>query len=220
MDQENSLGRTQDDHQEKDGVFRLLTLTDPVTTSLELEVGPDADMTLATRIREFLANTYGPLIRDTRVEFIISLAAHELVENIIKYGTNGRKRLSVQLDGRKRELRIVTSNEATPTQIERVRAKLERICRSNTPEALYDELIAESADTDESGLGLIRLRAEADMHLAYEIEGNTVTICATLPLSTLSRNSSGAGLSQRKPASPSADDCPPSSPGAALSAST
>lgn len=202
-------------HQEKDGVFRLLTLTDPVTTSLELEVGPNADMTLASRIREFLANTYGPLIRDTRVEFIISLAAHELVENIIKYGTNGRKRLRVQLDGHKRELRIITSNEATPVQVERVRAKLERICRSNAPESLYDELIAESADTDESGLGLIRLRAEADMHLTYEIDGNTVTICATLPLPSLSRSSNGS-LNYRKPASPSADDCPPSSPGAPL----
>ncbi len=160
----------------------MLTLTDPVTTSLELEVGPAADMSLATRIREFLANTYGPLIRDTRIEFIITLAAHELVENIIKYGAQGPKRLTVQLDNRHREIRIITANEATPAQIIRLRNKMDRICRTTTPEALYDEFIAESAESDESGLGLIRIRAEGDMDLSYDVAGSTVKIQATMHL--------------------------------------
>lgn len=162
----------------------MLTLTDPVTTSLELEVGPAADMTLATRIREFLSNTYGPLIRDTRAESVVTLAAHELVENIIKYGATGPRSLTVQLDSRNREVRLVTQNEATPTQITKLRSKLDRICQTSTPEALYDEFIAESADSDESGLGLIRIRAETDMDLSYKIEGNRVRIQATLHLST------------------------------------
>jgi hypothetical protein len=162
----------------------VLTLTDPVTTSLELEVGPAADMTLATRIREFLSNTYGPLIRDTRAESVVTLAAHELVENIIKYGATGPRSLTVQLDSRNREVRLVTQNEATPTQITKLRSKLDRICQTSTPEALYDEFIAESADSDESGLGLIRIRAETDMDLSYKIEGNRVRIQATLHLST------------------------------------
>jgi hypothetical protein len=162
----------------------VLTLTDPVTTSLELEVGPAADMTLATRIREFLANTYGPLIRDSRAESVITLAAHELVENIIKYGGTGPRSLTVQLDSRKRQVSLVTENEATPSQITKLRSKLDRICQTSTPEALYDEFIAESADSDESGLGLIRIRAEADMDLSYKIDGNKVRIQATLRLST------------------------------------
>lgn len=162
----------------------MLTLTDPVTTSLELDVGPAADMTLATRIREFLSNTYGPLIRDTRAESVITLAAHELVENIIKYGAEGRRSLTVQLDSRNREVRLVTHNQATPEQLTKLRAKLDRICQTSTPEALYDEFIAESADSDESGLGLIRIRAEADMDLSYKIDGSTVRIQATLHLST------------------------------------
>lgn len=162
----------------------MLTLTDPVTTSLELEVGPAADMSLATRIREFLSNTYGPLIRDTRAESVITLAAHELVENIIKYGANGPRSISVQLDSRKREVHLVTQNQATPTQITKLRSKLDRICQSTAPEALYDEFIAESADSDESGLGLIRIRAEADMDLSYKVDGSTVRIQATLHLST------------------------------------
>lgn len=161
----------------------MLTLTDPVTTSLELAVGPAADMSLATRIREFLSNTYGPLIRDTRAESVITLAAHELIENIIKYGANGPRRLTVQLDSRSREIRLVTENEATPTQITKLRSKMDRICASTAPEALYDEFIAESADSDESGLGLIRIRAEADMALSYKVEGSTVRIQATLHLS-------------------------------------
>lgn len=161
----------------------MLTLTDPVTTSLELEVGPAADMSLASRIREFLANTYGPLIRDTQAESVITLAAHELVENIIKYGANGPRSLTVQLDGRKREVHLVTENEATPGQISRLRTKMDRICESEEPEALYDQFIAESAELeDESGLGLIRIRAEADMDLSYEVVGNTVRIQATLRL--------------------------------------
>lgn len=160
----------------------LLTLTDPVTTSLELEVGPAADMSLATRIREFLSNTYGPLLRDTRVEFIITLAAHELVENIIKYGADGPRSLTVQLDGRNREVRLITSNQATENQITRLRTKLDRICGTTMPEALYDEFVAESADSDESGLGLIRIRAEGDMDLSYDVSGSNVKIRATMHL--------------------------------------
>ena len=161
----------------------MLTSNDPVTTSLQLAVGPAADMSLATRIREFLSSIYGPLIRDTRAESVITLAAHELVENIIKYGANGPRSLTVQFDGRKREVQVVTENEATPTQITKLRAKLDRICQSTTPEALYDEFVAESADSEESGLGLIRIRAEADMDLSYDVNGNTVRIQATLHLS-------------------------------------
>ncbi len=162
----------------------MLTLADPVTTSLELDVGPAADMTLATRIREFLSNTYGPLLADTRAESVITLAAHELVENIIKYGTDGPRSITVQLDTRKREVRMVTENAATSSQISKLRSKLDRICQSDTPEALYDELVAETADadSDESGLGLIRIRAEADMDLSYEVEGNIVRIRAILHL--------------------------------------
>lgn len=164
------------------GVIGVLTLTDPVTTSLELEVGPAADMSLATRIREFLANTYHSLIADDNAEFLITLAAHELVENIIKYGASGPRRLTVQLDSRKREVRVVTANEATPAQIVRLRSKMDRICDTTDPEHLYDQFIAESADTEESGLGLIRIRAEADMDLSYEVVGQTVRIQATMRL--------------------------------------
>lgn len=160
----------------------MLTLTDPVTTSLELEVGPAADMSLATRIREFLANTYHSLIADENAEFLVALAAHELVENIVKYGASGPRRLTVQLDSHKREVRVVTANEATAAQIVRLRSKMDRICHTTDPEHLYDQFIAESVDTDESGLGLIRIRAEADMDLSYEVVGNTVKIQATMRL--------------------------------------
>lgn len=163
----------------------MLSLNDPVTTSLELDVGPAAGMALATPIREFLANVYGPVLQDSRTESLLTLAAHELVENIIKYATTGRRSLTVQLDTGKREVRIITANEATPAQITRLRAKLDRICASETPEQLYDEFIVESAGSPvsgESGLGLIRLRAEADMHLAYTVEGTRVKIEATLQL--------------------------------------
>jgi two-component sensor histidine kinase len=111
------------------------------------------------------------------------LAAHELLENAAKYSTDGVGQLQVELceepAGEYGVLRIRSSNRARPDRLRDLRAFFDESAGCPDALALYDRVIARSTSrTFGSGLGLARIRAEAEMNLSYSLRGDEVTITA------------------------------------------
>ena len=155
-----------------------------VSTSLSLDFRPHGDFVGQTR--EFVHDLYRRLLVDHDEADRIALTTHELLENLVKYADDGPSSVEIRLQRQEGQdyVGIETRNSTTPERISELRDLLDRIVDSEDPIALYDDLIASSIERPGSGLGLARIRAEADMKLAYSIEGNEVTIRAEAPVST------------------------------------
>lgn len=154
------------------------------STSLSLDFRPHGEFVSQTR--EFVHDLYRRLLSDPDEADRVALTTHELLENLVKYADDGPSSVNIALrrDDDGTTVGIETRNSIAPERLTDLRDLLDRIVDSENPIGFYDELIASSVDRSGSGLGLARIRAEADMTLAYSIDGNQVTIRAEAPVST------------------------------------
>lgn len=136
---------------------------------------------VATCGREFFRSAYASLLDDEDLCFSVGLVAHELMENIIKYSAEGVRSISVGIDrgDSGRRVWVKSVNRVAAEEVQALASALEAIRNTDAPDALYDRMISESANREGSGLGLIRIRAEANMDVDYQVDGTTVTICAS-----------------------------------------
>jgi hypothetical protein len=156
--------------------------------AIHLEFRPNARLISSTG--RFVEEFYGGVLADPDATSRVVLTIHELLENIAKYSSDGLSHLVVQLldrDG-KNFVQIRTRNTSPPSRLAELRRLLDQVSRSEDPVALYNRLIAESAEEpDRSGLGLARIRAEGEMDLDYAVRGNEVTILAQAPVEIVPR---------------------------------
>ena len=147
------------------------------STSVHWATPPPAS--LASQTREFLSNLYGELLDLDEVD-CIAMTAHELLENVAEYSAEGASRIDVLLedDNGRTQVRVRTCNSAPPDRLDELQRLVDRIRSTPDPLAVYDELIAGSPFRQGSGLGLARIRAEADMQLECTVHGCIVTIVA------------------------------------------
>lgn len=152
---------------------------------LELRFQPTVELIASTR--RFVCAYFEPLFADPDVVSRIGLATHELLENILKYATDGRTMTRVDLVevGRSRTLTIETTSIVTPER----RAGLEEIFQemgSAVDASSYYQLTMCRARHRRhgSGLGLARIWAEAEMKLSVEFADELVTIRAIADLGT------------------------------------
>jgi hypothetical protein len=116
----------------------------------------------------------------------LALAAHELLENAVVYGSGDDASFCIAIDADPRDMpasghvvRMTTRNRATPEQRETVRRRLEAIGHAEDILAFYVALMLESARrSDGSGLGLARIRVEAEMAVSCVVDGETLEITA------------------------------------------
>jgi two-component sensor histidine kinase len=153
--------------------------------NLELRFQPTVEQISSTR--RFVCSFFEPLISDPDVVSRIGLATHELLENILKYATDGRTTTKVDLagEGATQTLSIETTSAITPER----RAGLEEIFSemASASDALsyYQLTMARARHRRHgSGLGLARIWAEAEMNLSIHFDGDRVTIRAIANLST------------------------------------
>ncbi len=150
------------------------------TAFFELRFRPNIQ--LVSVVRRFVTAFYERVLDDDEVTQRMALATHELLENAVKYASDGETVLRIEVAHTKRpmEVCIQTWNQTTKGNEAIVEATVRASQEANDPFAFYQSLMAKSAvrKDDGSGLGLARIRAEADMSIACEVVEGQVCITA------------------------------------------
>jgi hypothetical protein len=150
---------------------------------VDLECAPELDQ--VSSIREFIENYYRTVLRDPELISRIAVAAHELLENATKYSVRAGSRLRIEIKGAAApsKVSVSVSNIADPAQIEELKGTISELAKTNDADELYQDYIQRAARRDQgSGLGLARIRAEAEMSLVLELDGDEVCVKAETPL--------------------------------------
>jgi anti-sigma regulatory factor (Ser/Thr protein kinase) len=145
----------------------------------ELSFSPNVG--LVTTVRRFVSEFYVQVLGDAEVTSRVAVATHELLENAVRYSTDGNTgvRIGVHREADAITITIDTHNRATPPNISMLLRSLEELAAAPDPDAYYQLLMRKSAKrTDGSGLGFGRIRAESDMTVSCQIEGDTVLLRA------------------------------------------
>lgn len=109
----------------------------------------------------------------------LTVSAHELMENAIKYGRDDGATLELRAPPREpSRLLVRTKNKASQRDAGRAGALVDRLTRGD-PRAVYQEVLRESAARAEgSGLGLMRIAAECGMTLSTRFHRGVLHIDA------------------------------------------
>lgn len=134
---------------------------------------------LVTRAREFVTDFYEQLLSDADAVSRVALATHELLENVVKYSSDGRSHFEIELldlDG-ENTVRIRARNRTTPERANELQRLVSEISLGE-PLGMYQRFMRRAAARQDggSGLGLARIRAEAEMTVRCDVKGDEVTI--------------------------------------------
>jgi hypothetical protein len=153
-----------------------------VPQELGFDLSIDPNPRFVSVVRRFVEATFERLLEDPEVVYRVAMTAHELIENAAKYslGSKALLRVSFQREGEAALVSLYLANETTANHIDRLRERVAAIANAPDPFLHYQRLMRLTARTsDESGLGLARIRAEAEMSLSLDIRGSTVGLLAT-----------------------------------------
>lgn len=153
-----------------------------VPQELGFDLSIDPNPRFVSVVRRFVEATFERLLANPEVVFRVAMTAHELMENAAKYslGSKALLRVSFQREGEEAVVTLYLANETTANHIDRLRERVAAIANAPDPFAHYQRLMRQTArTTDESGLGLARIRAEGEMSLGLEVRGNTVGLLAS-----------------------------------------
>jgi hypothetical protein len=132
---------------------------------------------LISTVRRFTEAFSDQLIDDREMAERVALAAHELLENAAAYAADGET--SVRVEVHAEYLAVRTWNRASPERIAELVERIDALRDSDDPARYYLTMMEETAfRSDGSGLGLARIRAEADMTITYELEADSVCVQA------------------------------------------
>lgn len=146
--------------------------------SFDLVFRPSID--LISVVRRFVQEFYEEVLH-VEAGSQLALATHELLENAVKYG-DGETRLSIEVteEGEGNAVLVRTVNRTVSRHIDRIDGLFAEMTRTGDPFAFYQAMMRKSLATpNESGLGLARIAAEADMRIAHELDDDVLTIVAT-----------------------------------------
>ena len=152
--------------------------------SLTLSFEPFAEQIAS--LRSAVSALCAPYVADADERSRVLLAAHELLENIVKYSSGGMAEFHFSLETAQAGLRarLRTKNRAEPERLSDTQRRLDALAAAPDPVAHYDEMIRESAGRRHgSGLGLARILAESEMALQYDIEQGVLIITAEVIVS-------------------------------------
>jgi hypothetical protein len=139
---------------------------------------------LIASTRALVTDLCEQLLDDADATSRVAMTAHELMENVAKYASEGEGSVEVELSQRNGQhyVQVCTRNRASVEQRATLQHVIGELRRAADPIAYYDTVIAKSARSKGSGLGLARIRAEGKMELDLAIEGDEVTISAQASL--------------------------------------
>ena len=147
---------------------------------LELTFSPNVE--LVSVVRSFVKQFYDRVIEDPDLTWRLALAAHEMLENAVKFAVDNTTRLHLQVQREQAAIvvRIMTKNRANQETIAGLHETIRGIRASSDPAAHYQTMMrAATRRTSGSGLGLGRIQAEALLNLEYSVDGDAVELLAT-----------------------------------------
>ena len=146
----------------------------------ELNFSPS--VRLVSTVRRFVTSFYDQIVEDAELTSKVAMATHELLENAVRYSTDGHTRLQVGIrhDGpRTYIVTIDTTNRTKKKHVDHLSALMEEMQGASNADDFYQVLMRRSLGRkNESGLGLGRIRAEAEMTVTHQIEGDQVHLRA------------------------------------------
>jgi anti-sigma regulatory factor (Ser/Thr protein kinase) len=151
----------------------------------ELKFSPN--LRLITTVRRFVSEFYMEVLGDADATSRLTVATHELLENAVKYSSDGHTSVTIAVTCGAAEtlVTIDTENLAGEANRAALRETLSELERSASPMDFYQMLMRRSAKrTEGSGLGLGRIHAEADMSISCQIDGETVVLRAQTRVET------------------------------------
>jgi len=148
--------------------------------SLTLSFRPNT--ALVSSVRRFVADVYECWLTP-ELTSQVALASHELLENAVRYSTNGETEVHIEIalasDGQ--TVCVRTRNAASPENLDVLRAMFAELTAATDTDAYYQTMMRRSAKrTDGSGLGLARIRAETEMAMTLDIDDDHVSISARI----------------------------------------
>lgn len=111
----------------------------------------------------------------------VAMATHELLENAIKFSTDGTTSLCVEVGSSK--VTITTRNRAATQNLDELRQIARDLTEALDPMLFYLDQMRRNP-MKSGGLGLGRVAAEADMRLELVLEGDIVQVKAEATLGT------------------------------------
>lgn len=145
---------------------------------IDLALTPD--LAVVGPVRRFAMDFLQRVVGHEELASRAGLVAHELLENAVRYSADGDIRL--RIDVQHGIVTIQTRNRACAPQLESLGRSFAEAERAPDADAHYRALLeraarrARESPSHTGGIGLARIRAEADMALDHEVEGDTVLI--------------------------------------------
>lgn len=153
----------------------------PLHIDLPLTISP----AIVSPTRRLLESKLAPVLDDDDAVFRVAMAAHELLENAAKYAKDGKARLEVQVSPRDDDalVSVAVTNNAVQEHIDNLTACFAEMKAESDAMAHYFALMRRNAKNGSiSRLGLARVRAEGEMEIAVDIDGETVKVVASAVL--------------------------------------
>lgn len=150
----------------------------PLHIDLPLTITP----AIVSPTRRLVESKLGPVLGDDDAVFRVAMAAHELLENAAKYAKDGKARLEVEVSPRDQGafVRVAVTNNAVQEHIDHLTACFAEMTAQTDAMAHYFALMRRNAKNGSiSRLGLARVRAEGEMEIAVDIDGESVKVVAS-----------------------------------------
>lgn len=151
-------------------------------TSLDLDLPLTVSPSMVSPTRRIIEAKLGPVLEDEDAIFRVAMTAHELLENAAKYASDGKARLELSVTPREEGaiVRVVVTNNATQEHIAQLGACYAEMNAAKDAMAHYFSLMRMNAKAGAlSRLGLARVRAEGEMDIEVDVEGERVKIVAS-----------------------------------------
>jgi hypothetical protein len=166
-----------------------MTVPDPKRAPfVDLSFAPS--ITLVSLVRQFASDFYTEQLGEGDTVSRLALTTHEILENAVKYSIDGMTRIRIEYlpDEGSGKVRIQTWNRPQPEHLALLRQNMDELTNAADPMAHYLELIRRTSTRAEgSGLGLGRIRAEAEMSVRYAIDGEWLQVVAEAPVAPPAR---------------------------------
>ncbi len=151
-------------------------------TPLDLDLALAVSPSMVSPTRRIIEAKLGPVLDDEDAIFRVAMTAHELLENAAKYASDGKARLEVSIKPRGDDavVRVVVTNNATREHIEQLGTCYAEMNANGDAMAHYFSLMRMNAKAGAlSRLGLARVRAEGEMEIEVDVQGETVKVVAS-----------------------------------------